>query len=144
MKKIQITEKRLQMLINEEAQRQMRIMELTAKKKEILKQLNEMYAQSGEIDEINFDMIKQKAKEFIGGGSREQWKQRYLAWMQDNQRKHPDANIQIPQGADLEAAIDAAMKWGEFRVVRKNGQWVPTHHVTSTVGNAFDGSGTAE
>lgn len=148
MKKIQITKSQLKQLINEEANRYRKVLELEKKKKEILKQLSELYemdyGMEPEVDEGAFANIFNKGKDMLLG-SREELKAKYLKWIENNQRNWPDAGIHAPEGADLEAAIDAIrINGGDVRVTKKNGKWVPISHITSDVGSGFDGSGMGE
>ena len=76
-------------------------------------------------------------------GSQDEWRAKYIKWVQDMQARYGEDKIPMPQGQDLEDAIAAARNAGDFRVVKRNGKWVPTHFVSSGVGNAFDGSGKA-
>ncbi len=130
-----VTPAQLQKLIQEEAIRQKRILDLKQKREEVVKQLNEIYETDEYVDEGISDFIL---------GSKEKWKQKIVAWYTENKMKHPDANIEIPQGQDLEDAAEVARRLGEFRIVKRDGKWVPTHYVKSDVGSSFDGSGTAE
>lgn len=138
MKKIKISEKRLQQLIQEEAKRQKRILDLTSKREEIKKHLNEMYgqelnSQENDIDEINFKGLGQKLKDVAFGG-REEWKKKYLDWIQKVKMANPNVNFEIPQGEDLEAAVDAMIRAQDFKVKKHNGVWVPISHVGDTSG----------
>lgn len=137
MKKvIKVNKSQLQKLIQEEAVRQKRILDLKNKREEIIKQLNEMYELEGEVEEGWLgDLFK---------GTHDEWRDKYINWVKQMQARYGEDRIPMPQGQDLEDAVAAARKWGDFRVVKKNGQWVPTHHTVSGLGNAFDGSGTAE
>ncbi len=132
MKKvIKVTPKQLQKLIQEEAIRQKRILDLKSKREDIINQLNEMYE--------NDDYMDEGIKDFFLG-SRDKWKQKYIDWVIKMQSIHGEEAIQMPQGQDLEDAVTAAQKYGDVRVVKRGDRWLPTHHVSSGVGNAMDGS----
>jgi len=136
MKKIRkVTITQLQTLIQEEVIRQKRIFDLESKKEEIVSQLKEMYELEGEVEEGKIgDFFK---------GSHDKWREQYINWVKQMQARYGEDMIPMPQGQDLEDAVAAARKYGEFRVVKRGGKWVPTHHVKSDVGSGFDGSGTA-
>lgn len=135
MKKvIKVTPGQLQKLIQEEAVRQKRVLDLKKKRTEIINQLNEMYDNDEYVDEGVRDF-------FLGG--RDKWKEKFMAWMQQNMINHPDAGITMPEGQDLEDAVTAAQKSGDFRVVKRGGKWVPTHFVSTDAAGTFDGSGRA-
>lgn len=139
-KTIKVNRTQLQKLIQEEVVRQKRIIDLKSKREEIIKQLNEMYETEGEVDEG----ILGKIGDFIGG-NRESYRGKFIDWVKQMQQQFPQYNIQMPEGQDLENAIDAAYAAGDPRVIkRQDGTWAPTHRTVSGVGNAFDGSGTAE
>jgi hypothetical protein len=130
MKKVyKINKAQLQEMIQKETLRQKRILDLKSKRESILKQLNEMYELEGEVEEGWLsDAIK---------GSHESWKKKVVDWVKQMQSIHGEDSIQMPQGQDLEDAAEAARKYGDFRVVKRNGQWVPTHKSSSGAGSAF-------
>lgn len=137
MKKIiKVTPKQLQKLIQEEAVRQKRILDLKSKREDIVNQLNEMYE--------NDEYMDEGIKDFFLG-SKDKWKQKFLEWFRKNKEYYGKSDMEAPEpmGQDLEDIATAAQKFGDFRLIKHNGQWVPTHHVSSGVGNAMDGSGRA-
>lgn len=149
--KITVTKSQLKQLVKEEANRYRRVIELNNKKKEIVKQLDELYEMDmvspgtpGMADESWLGDIGKNIKGAFQGGTRDEWRERFINWMMRNQQNHPNSNIQIPQGADLEAAVDAVIKHGDVRVVKRNGQWLPITKISSSTGAGFDSGGLFE
>ena len=91
MKKvIQVTKTQMQKLIQEEVVRQKRVFDLQNKREEIIKQLNEMYEMEGEVEEGWVgDMFK---------GSHDEWKKKYINYVQQMQAKFGEDRIPMPEG----------------------------------------------
>lgn len=130
MKKvIQVNKSQLQKLIQEEAKKQKRILDLKNKREEIVITLNEMYENDDQVEEGWFGDLFH--------GSHDEWKKKYIEYVQKMQAIHGEDTIPMPEGQDLEDAVAAARKSNDVRVVKRGGKWVPISNVTGNAGSAF-------
>lgn len=145
--KITVTKEQLKQIIKEEANRYKRVLELQKRKEEIKQELNELYemdmaepgAGPGLEDEGFFGNVGKKIGNVILGTD-EEWRKKLEAYFAQTPGRI------IPQTPEEWAeAVKVARENGDVRIIKnRNGRWVPTMKITSGVGNAFDGSGTAE
>ena len=149
MKKIiKVNKEQLQSLIQKEAVRQKRIIDLSEKRNELVQQLNEMYSETPD-SEMDVDMDEgignflNKASKYIAGvdnpEKRERYKQKFLEWITKMQAVHGEG-IVVPEGQDLEDAVTAAIYNDDVKLRKDQatGKWVPISRAKGSAAGAFN------